>query len=488
MSISLAGRGNTYFMLAVVFFVLASFSFAHVAFREEQAGYIRDIVYVAAWIYIAVVVFFIGFGLQYLVSSRRIGLLTFLLGHWVWFSWPLFKVLIGLAPWYGDRIYYLRVSDYNVLFALIYILVFLLLVIVLYFLISRWFDLGLDRDVPATGLLLPRDDTKIVAICLVLFLLGIAPILLSGAGVSEIYQSILQSRSGLKSWGQRAFEGNVFSVIGRSSLVSAGAISFAMIFLFQDRFYKLVFFFFFTLAFIVTYFDSGTRTWTVLIVFPYILVSLVELRGRSILSDRKFLTVAILSVALLLLLALQAASRDSGFFSSENTDHNNVSKNISGDNDCFAEMTITLSAFPSHFDFVYQPGSILFVTNLIPRAIWPDKPYSKVIREYSRARDGWDIYYEAGISRLPSVVGQAYISWGPLGVVQVSVFYALLLAWIDGRWRRHHAGAFYLWLGVATAWVLVSFRGIFPGFHYPVLIIGLIAWLLLRSQYRSTGE
>jgi oligosaccharide repeat unit polymerase len=394
----------------------------------------------------------------------------------------------------------LPITDYDVLVATLLISLFLLLTLIIYWIVSHWLEYVHSKHKDSGR---PLSETrltveKLFSICLILTLLGIVPFILYGDGLAEILQGILGSRTIQKEWIHVAFESNPIYVLGRASLVSAGALALGIFLLAETKAIKMLVAILFVLSFAITYFDSGTRTWTLMIIIPPIMTWLMIQIKNHAFTKKTFFLVSAIIIVVFQLAQIQLESRVTGFF------HNKGSAVIGtmtgDDNDFFLETAISVSTFPFYFEHVGQSNLLLFITNPIPRSIWPGKPYPEVIRQYSYARDGWDIYFESGISRLPSIVGQYYISWGVLGVFLISIVYGFMLAWIDFQWRQEQRTWFtYFWLSVFTVWIFVSFRGMFPGFHYPVIILGILVvverWIsnsqttfpyLLASKHKSS--
>lgn len=482
--VSLTTRRRSLLSLSAIFFILSSTASAILIFDGYLLEINRFAVYLVGWIYVLSVFLFFVFFARRLILTRRLALLMFIFGHLVWFAFPLYQALIGQIYWFGNRTYFLPVTDQNVLSAIVYIATFLTLVLAVYSFITR-IRRAREGTMPTTS---PKarqfDCPRVLLIIIGLCIVGMIPFLVYGGGMIEIITNILQSRGETKGWDQRAFESKPLRVLGLTAMVSAAALALSGIFSAKKLPHRICFSLLFVICFAITYFDTGTRTWTLLMVGPYLLLWLARLDGRRLFPVRKILYLSVLTIAMSTALEYQASQRYTGFFSQEKHTPKASTGWRSDDNNYLLEMAITLSAFPRHFDYVHQPSVWLFLTNPIPRAVWEGKPYPKIIREYSYARDGSDIYFERGVSRMPSVVGQYYIMGGTAGVVLISLLFGGLLSWIDWHWRQPGSDVFHVWLGVLTVWMLISFRGIFPGFHYPVLIVGMVAFLV-RERRRS---
>ena len=79
---------------------------------------------------------------------------------------------------------------------------------------------------------------------------------------------------------------------------------------------------------------------------------------------------------------------------------------------------------------------------------------------------------------MPSVVGQYYMSCGIIGVMLVGIFYGLVSAILDHKLELTSPISLKLVIALTVAWLIISYRGIFPGFHYPVLL----AFIILKIE------
>ena len=151
------------------------------------------------------------------------------------------------------------------------------------------------------------------------------------------------------------------------------------------------------------------------------------------------------------------------------------------DNDFFMETAIAVDLVPRRFEYIHQFEPWLFVANPIPRFLWPDKPKSETVRLFSFGRSGFDEYTRTGVSRLPSIVGQHWMSWGLLGVLLAGLAWGAGFGALERVVRGAPHGSLWQLFGVlGLVWLFSTSRGIYPGMHYPTLMIGLVAWLATR--------
>jgi len=117
-----------------------------------------------------------------------------------------------------------------------------------------------------------------------------------------------------------------------------------------------------------------------------------------------------------------------------------------------------------------------FLTHYIPKAIWPDKPYSQ----------SWSFYNEmvtqgASLNVTPSIIGQYYLNWGYFGVVYIGIFMGWLarfcekwLSRLDFRLQLMSATVAGLLLG----FLFLSFRFLHP-LYFAFPLFGYLAYRLM---------
>ncbi len=413
----------------------------------------------------------IGLGLE---RSRRIGLMVLIAGQLFWFAIPGARTALDPDVTFEDRVDY-ALTDGDVRGALLRIVAFMGLSLVTYLVLApRVPRPDAPPGAPERGL----SSSRLAVVVAALVAVGLLPFAIYGENLQGVLDGILGSRSATeKAWIHAAFTSKPINVIGRAALVTAGALAFTEA-LRAVRFRRLRWGALFAFCFLITYFDSGTRSWTALIVVPPILVSLHEqlATGKAL---RWLLIGPVVVTAVLWTAQLQLAFRDQGI-STEVIE--SQTEYTMEDNDFFIETAIAVSLVPDRIDYVREWTTWLFIANPIPRSIWPNKPYPELMRQYSFGRRGYDEYMDAGSSSMPSIVGQYHMSWGWWGIFIVGFFYGAVTAFTDRLWTRGTASPMQLMWAAATAiWLFLGFRGIWPGFHYPVLILALLIWIERRS-------
>jgi oligosaccharide repeat unit polymerase len=302
---------------------------------------------------------------------------------------------------------------------------------------------------------------------------------------------VLASRSEIKPWSVGAHivsEQGPITVIGRSALASFGALA-LWLWLQRKRFklhraYSTALLLGGLFGALVTFFDSGTRTWTLMILgAPLITVVLNRIKQKQqVKSIAIGLTVVVIAV---MLTQIQLYYRLGGDLEGmESSDVLSLE-----DTDFFTETAIAVDLVPSQFEYVRQFEPFLFIANPIPRFLWQGKPYSKTVRIFSMGRSGFDEYMLTGVSRMPSIVGQHYISWGVVGVMIAGLFWGWAFGFFERLLRSSAPSSLHAFLAaLGLVWLFACSRGVYPGFHYPVLLVGLMLLLVKRSRPSDATE
>lgn len=419
---------------------------------------------------------------SFLAKRSVLAMLVVFGGQIYWFVIPSSAIAFDQNNWFGTSIYYtLNASD-------VALTVLALSFFALSFFVSNRVFNGLpkhSKDLPENY----KPSRILMQVAPIAFsFVGILPFVVFGDDLESIFSGILAGRSAIKPWSQAAFESNPIRIIGRASLVTAGIISLLSLTRASSWWKRAWHLLIFLFSFLITYLDSGTRSWTAMILLPGAILYV----HRRLASGNKWLFRSIV-VGLLIILAvnLQVNFRNIGFsqiFSLEaagNSLDSEFAAGGIGDNDFFTETAVALDLVPKKIPYVHESNLLLFLTNPIPRSIWPNKPYPRVVQLYGIGRTGRDEYTTIGVSRMPSIVGQYYMNWGIAGVMLVSLAYGFATSWLDREFDVRHGFFYRLFLATVVAWLFVSYRGIFPGFHYPVLLVGFLALIERRTLGRE---
>jgi hypothetical protein len=149
---------------------------------------------------------------------------------------------------------------------------------------------------------------------------------------------------------------------------------------------------------------------------------------------------------------------------------------LGGTIDFYRELLVAVKLVPDAHPFFHESTIVQFLVGPIPRALWPGKPASEIVRYFTLQRWGTDIFVGAG-NVLPGLIGQGYMSWGVLGVAGCGVAIAALSSWLDARAMSATTFSDPFDLSVMfmfAAWLFLSFRVLSPGFLYPILVAALI--------------
>lgn len=411
------------------------------------------------------------------IKGKCIAIFVFYVGNLYWFALPAIKVIIT-GNWYGVDSGN-RISDDIVIYTCFNLYIFLFMAQLIYFANIR-IKKANDQNFASTrinndGLYKRKLSLGLITITLLIF--GIVPIFaISGWGgfVSTLVSS--RSGEGLSGSAHAVFQSNPFLVISRSFLVTAGIISFWQLLERKAKNKLLIWLPIFLIAFIISYFDSGTRTWTGIIILPSLIlfykISVVKISRRKTI----FLTLVCV-LTLLWLVDLQERYRYTGF--SWDTfkpfaDDVGVRFEKENSNDFFTETAIAIMLVPGKIPYQFESSFMLHLVNPIPRTFWKEKPYSRIIEMYTIGRSGKNEYLLSGTSRLPSVVGQSHMSAGVIDVIFTGLLFGMLIKWIDTKWGRTSCYMFDLWASLICVWMFFTFRFLNAGFHYPIIILGLI--------------
>jgi hypothetical protein len=422
----------------------------------------------------------------------ELGMIFLFAAHLVWFAIPAVYQAFVPSLWFGDWVGF-TLSDAELLKAAGLIALFFA-VNVAVFVAGRPGDesSGADLEFRSSAQTIGRAVKRF-------FVIGIAPyVLLSGSlsGLLEIFTG-----RGDKNWGLSPESGYEASALmtffwtTRSFLVASAILASCTLVMGRrlSPLTRSVLIGIAVLATAMLYFDQGTRSIVAMAVLPAVtlkLVSVARSRNGGEIRRTRLITGAI-SVGALLLVGtqLQLYYRDearrmrleaSGAF------------NVLAPRQQIDFFTETACAVVVRDDVLAENLGeyplLMFVANVVPRALWPGKPMPETLWHYSMTRWGRDIWLTGG-NALPSVVGQYYINRGYLGVFWIAVVYgwtaAVVSRWIsamDASLETVIAGTSVL------AFLAVSFRYLSPGFHYAALILLAWEWFTRHRVATMTGQ
>lgn len=302
-------------------------------------------------------------------------------------------------------------------------------------------------------------------------------IILAG-GPAAVISIAGSGRSGVRPWGADGNFGTQFTpghIISNSMIVAGTIVSSHVLILAQiTAARRLLLAAIITIAASWVALSTGTRSTLVLMLAP------VAVQWLQITQTSRIKIAAIACATTLAGILLSAAVRDYRQAGDSNTTSWDINEAISAlDNDFY---TLTAHAFAIADNYgvrTHDSVVIEMLTGPIPRAVWPDKPRGMAVVEFSWWIWGVDIDKDGG-NTLPSIIGQYYLSWGWLGVVEVAIALGALLAAIDKTMHRTPGSVFAIIWSAIVVWVAVSYRSI--GFGYLTNIITLIMLLFITGQ------
>jgi|TARA_B100000768_G_C11284313_1_gene381008 oligosaccharide repeat unit polymerase len=218
---------------------------------------------------------------------------------------------------------------------------------------------------------------------------------------------------------------------------------------------------------------SGTRFKLIFLLLPFILGIMLFTNDRFNLKFKIY----ILSITTFLLLGLS-------FFQVFNRygegSRSAVDKSISSStigSDHFSALSHAVYLGDNLQSYFKQPSIFIFLTDLIPRFIWPEKPESLF----------WDYYNSkiaVGGNVTPSLLGQYYLNWGILGVFLISINFALFLSFAEYMvsYYKKYSNSYYLYIScLLLTFLFLSFRVYSLNYFFYVLVGILFCFLFTKK-------
>ena len=334
-----------------------------------------------------------------------------------------------------------------------------------------------------------------LAIILGMFFLGLLPYIIAGLNDPNYYRFLIAGRGDtpwvLGAENPLAYAGNAqntFYWIARALLVASAVLSGAYIRRGTNKLFRLILFFVFISVFLLVYFDQATRSVLALIVIPpfgYFVIK--SSYSETTANPGRLLALSVvIGLGLVLITQVQLVYRKSRNISAVvNTSLSSLAPKTQ--NDFYTETAYAIDAKnkSSNLD-TYESPMWLFITNPVPRVLWPDKPRPEVIWFYSYYRRGVDIWKTGG-NALPSVVGQYYIILGSLGVVWGGILFGIIVGWLGKILNNSQSVEATMFSLSGMAYIFVSFRYFGPGFHYSTIILGLLILFYYGLNKRNRG-
>jgi hypothetical protein len=243
-------------ILSLVFFLLASLPLAFLLVSGSYA--VDSQVHIVIIVYALTIIVLGAIIASTLQTTRRVALLLFIAGQIFWFAMPALRSVTG-SEWFGEQAKF-YITDDTLVLTCAYLSGFAVVSLIVYWFFSLRFK-SFFPETPSHGAMLSGlNDKDMLKFVIVLAIFGLLPFIVYGGDLNSIVSGILGSRSGNKAWGHSSFRAsNPLYVIGRAAFVTAGQL--ALVYAARARGLKnrLPWVFIFLLAFVITYFDSGTR-------------------------------------------------------------------------------------------------------------------------------------------------------------------------------------------------------------------------------------
>jgi len=308
---------------------------------------------------------------------------------------------------------------------------------------------------------------------------------ITAGGPGAALKHILSSRTGAQPWSHKGYQASSLTplhVIATSLLtaVAVGAFHLALKSTVSIK-RRLV------LAMVgvvsVTWVAVGTGTRSLVIgavLPPLALYIRAAMTHRFTRRYSRFLVVGAILVGLLIASGIQRSYRRTA-----KTDAEIVVK--IDDNDF---MTMTAYAFAVHERegrFFHDSAVWHIVTGPIPRVLWKGKPEMTSMLRYTYYVWGIDVSQRGG-NTLPSIVGQYYMSWGWLGVLELALFLGLIMRLLDNvYWYRRDSDVTHLAILSFVAYLFSGFRMLsFSGFAPMLTTVVLCHVLASSARKRKT--
>lgn len=422
------------------------------------------VVSMAVLLLLAVVVAAVSVATKWETLSGNLGYLLVLCSVLFWFLLPAFEILLSEGREFGDR-YNLTVKDTSVCWAFTQLALFLSVFVTTYWWLCRLnFFLRLTFS--------QREPRSFLLVLIVLTLLaGLSPYFLFGDSLQSVISDILAARSLIKPWegpGVLGDERSALLNLSLALLVAAG--SFVGTWGLLTRANTGLRVIGVTVCIAVAtliYFDQGTRTWVALALLPpFVAWGVANGRDR-----RLWKGLALLSLLGILQAAFEIVrnARTEGW--TRETIETVSLYTPHFDNDFMTDLVMSVDLVPKLHGYFGFGDFLAFVVNPVPRAIWPDKPISPILLFYNEQvyRD----FLTTSSTKLPSIVGQFYMSLGFFGVALLGLLAAFVAVFTSRSLSSVdifvvHGGA------LVAVWWFLQFRGLLPGWIYPLIVYFLL--------------
>jgi oligosaccharide repeat unit polymerase len=137
--------------------------------------------------------------------------------------------------------------------------------------------------------------------------------------------------------------------------------------------------------------------------------------------------------------------------------------------------------YPQLLDYNYGMDHLNILFRPIPRSLWPDKPLA-----------GWVLNYQEkyGIEQVkvgfsPTLYGVFYAEGGVIGIIILSVIWAVFLAWLYRSFRVFQSDLSYMLIGIVLTAMIPIFRSGDLAGDFAIVLMSYWPIFIFVRQYKK---
>jgi oligosaccharide repeat unit polymerase len=390
----------------------------------------------------------------------ELGAFVFVLGLLFWFYVPALTTAWTEEQWHQEAAL-IYITNENGLWAFCAVNAF-------FFVFSLAYQFRLPRRWVQRISVTFRDGASVppnlMFVLLILgFLICFAFYVVQSGGIGTAIGLALFSRSAVKPWSAQGNYGTgltPFHYFMASGMTLVAALSVWAVLLHPVSRLKKAILLFVALGCVAwTAVDSGTRSSLLMALMPPLLLFYRDtLIRKGLVKHARF---TLLGVTLLAIVVATSAQRE---YRASGTIEDPPSVTVE-DNDFFT-YTAYAMAIAEHEEPVRESVLYNILAGPVPRALWPSKPEIQTVLVFSWYVWGQDVT-ESGGNTLPSIVGQYFLAWRWLGVVEIALVLGLLFRFGDRFYAQSRArkeadsdmsNLAHMMYGLFIVYVFLSFR------------------------------
>lgn len=330
----------------------------------------------------------------------------------------------------------------------------------------------------------PKVSSKLFFFFFFLFILGLIPYLKDG--LQGFLNLILSSRANGNSQFENTGIGNSNLLIHLSTiLISVGTLSaFYLIHSLKGRIHKYILWTIFAISLLIIG-SSGTRTRVILLLVP--LISYILFLKKNLIIDISNRKILFFCIAGIVLLSLMVEFRNVGF---DTLTTSEISQPKFDGLDLNNEFVYIVDNFQdpvngrSLFETILLPipeQVFKFITNPIPRIIYPDKYLDPSFAVFNMKRIGYTGLDET-FNITPTIFGRFYLLYGFVGIIYLSLVTGWILRVLENKINKSE-NAYSLILHFSfLAFLCQSLRDLSPGWIYSFVFLYLIIYLIKKAR------